>query len=350
MTWWEAIILGIVEGLTEYLPVSSTGHLLMTQQLLGIGTESLEAEQAANAFAICIQAGAIIAVLGLYWRRVVQMTQGGLGLVGLTKKNEEGFKLGINIVVAFIPAAVIGLIFDEKIEELLFGVWPIVIAWFVGGVAILAVAWWRKKQKAAASGEEGDEGGDAGGESTEVGKTLESLTWQMALVIGLIQCIAMWPGTSRSLVTIVGGVLVGMRLGAAVEFSFLLGVITLCAATVYKAVLDSITVTLPDGTVQETMMVLWMAEEYGWFPMIIGSFAAWLSAVIAVKWMVEYLKKHGMEIFGYYRIAIAIVAAALVLGGILDADGAAESETIEVIPTSSIQLEHDGMLNIAWRD
>ncbi|MEM1107210.1 MAG: undecaprenyl-diphosphate phosphatase [Planctomycetota bacterium] len=302
MTWWQAIILGLVEGLTEYLPVSSTGHLLVAQALLGIGTESVEANAAANAYAICIQAGAILAVLGLYWKRVRQCSVGWAGKVGVGPGDEPGFRIGLNMLVAFMPAAIIGLLLGEWIESKLFGMWPIVIAWFVGGVAILATAWYRRRRLA----QEGK------------GADLDAMTWRMALGIGLIQCIAMWPGTSRSLVTIVGGVLVGMSLASAVEFSFLLGVITLCAATVYKAVLDT-AVVIVDGQPQEMVMVLAMAHEYGWLNMAIGSVAAWASAVAAVTWMVAYLKKHGMEVFGYYRIAIAVVVAGLLLGEVLQA-------------------------------
>jgi undecaprenyl-diphosphatase len=286
MTWWQAIILGLVEGITEYLPVSSTGHLLVVQDLLGIGTESADAWKAANAFAICIQAGAILAVLNLYWSRVKQGVVGMLGPIGIGKGDEAGLRLFINLVVAFMPAAVIGLIADDWIEAHLFNAWTIVAAWFVGGVAILAVAFWKH-------GKSGDE---------HKGADLDSLPWKMALTIGFIQCLAMMPGTSRSLVTIVGGVLVGLHIAAAVEFSFLLGVVTLLAATVYKA--------RDAGPL--------MLEEYGWTPMIIGSLAAWISAILAIKWMVAYLKKHGMSIFGYYRIAIAILVGALILGGIID--------------------------------
>ena len=303
MTWWQAIILGVVEGLTEYLPVSSTGHLLVVQAMLGIGTASPEAQAAANAYAICIQAGAILAVLGLYWRRVRQCAVGWAGKVGVGPGDAAGFRIGLNMLVAFMPAAVVGLIFDERIEALLFGMWPIVIAWFVGGVAILATVWYRKRRV------------EQEGRGTE----LEAMSWRMALAIGVIQCLAMWPGTSRSLVTIVGGVLVGLSLASAVEFSFLLGVITLCAATVYKALLDSSTVMV-DGRPQEKMMVLAMAQEYGWTNMIVGSVAAWASAVAAVTWMVAYLKKHGMELFGYYRIGIAVVVAALLLSGWLQTE------------------------------
>ena len=287
MNWWEAVILGIVEGLTEYLPVSSTGHVLIAQDLLGIGAESESAKDAANAFAICIQAGAILAVLGLYWQRVKQGVRGMLGPIGIGKGDPDGLRLFINLVVAFTPAAVVGLLLNDIIEEKLFHAWTIVFAWAFGGIAILAVAYWKHKKS-------GDE---------HVGKGIDDINWRMALAIGMIQCIAMWPGTSRSLVTIVGGVLVGLSIGAAVEFSFLLGVVTLLAATVYKA--------------KEAGPV--MIDEYGWQPMIVGSLAAYVSAVLAVKWMVAYLKKHGMALFGYYRIAIAILAAALILAGLMDA-------------------------------
>ena len=272
MSWWEAIVLGIVEGLTEYLPVSSTGHLILAQRMLGI-----EKTEASDAYAICIQAGAIIAVVGLYWHRIRGMFAGVFSMLSGDRSPNPGFRLAVNIIVAFMPAVVLGLLFDDMIEAKLFGLWPIVTAWFVGGAAILVVAWWRKRH---------------GGQ--QEGKPLEELTWQMALAIGTIQCVAMWPGTSRSLVTIVGGVLFGLSLSAAVEFSFLLGVLTLLAATVYKA--------KDAGPV--------MLETYGWWPMIIGSLAAWISAVAAVKWMVEYLKRHGMQIFGYYRVALALAVGA----------------------------------------
>lgn len=276
MHWWDAVVLGVVEGLTEYLPVSSTGHLILTQRALGVPETA-----ASNAYAICIQAGAILAVLGLYWKHVTQIAIGWGGKVGLGRGNEAGFRLGLNIIVAFLPAAVFGLLFDDWIEQKLFGLWPIVGAWLAGGIAILVVSLRRKRT------------------SSQLGKTLADLTWQMALGIGFLQCLAMWPGTSRSLVTIVGGVLVGLRLAAAVEFSFLLGVLTLCAATAYKA--------RAAGPL--------MIEEYGWMPMIVGSLAAWLSAVVAVKWMVTYLQEHGMAIFGYYRVVLAVsVAAAIVVG------------------------------------
>jgi undecaprenyl-diphosphatase len=272
---FQAFILGLVEGLTEYLPVSSTGHLLLAQRLMGI-----ESSTASDAFAICIQAGAILAVLGIYRQRVAQMVMGAVG------RNEAGQRLLINLLSAFVPAAVLGLLLEKPIKKYLFGgdewgLWPVVAAWFAGGMAILVVSLARRRR----------------GTSPTTGFDLEHLTVRMALIVGLAQCIAMWPGVSRSLITIVGGVLVGLSLPAAVELSFLLGVITLTAATAYDALKHG-----PE-----------MLATYGATPLLIGFGAAWLSAVLAVKWMVGYLKSHGMEIFGWYRVALAFVVAAWLL-------------------------------------
>ena len=278
MDWWKALILGIVEGLTEYLPVSSTGHLLLTQRALGIPQS-----QSADAFAICIQVGAIVAVLGLYFSRVRQM------IFGLVGRDAQGLQMAINVIAAFLPAAIIGLLLEKPIKKYLFGgeawgLWPIVAAWFFGGVAILVVSWWQSSRQT---------------KTHQSGLSLESLTWRMAIVVGLIQCIAMWPGVSRSLVTIVGGVIVGLSLPAAVEFSFLLGLLTLSAATVY------------DGLKYGEEMV----QSFGGLALFFGFLGAWISAVLAVKWMVAYLKRNGMQIFGYYRIALAIVVTVLIFGG-----------------------------------
>jgi undecaprenyl-diphosphatase len=272
---FQAFILGLVEGITEYLPVSSTGHLLLAQRLLGIPSST-----ASDAFAISIQGGAILAVLGLYRARVASMVRGLLG------QDETGKRLALNLIAAFIPAAVLGLLLEKIIKKYLFageawGLWPVVAAWFVGGIAILAVSWWRRRK----------------GDSPRAGLSLEQLTLRMAVIVGVAQCLAMWPGVSRSLITIVGGVLVGLSLPAAVELSFLLGVVTLSAATAKDAW---------DNGAE-------MLAAYGPVPLAIGFFAAWVSAVLAVRWMVGYLKRHGMEIFGWYRVLLAIAVTAWLL-------------------------------------
>jgi len=260
----QALILGLVEGITEYLPVSSTGHLLIAQRLLGI-----EENDASHAYAIAIQAGAILAVLGLYRQRVGQMIQGLLG------RDAGGLKLAICVVIGFLPVAVLGGLFDKSIEAHLFGVTPVIAAWVVGAVLILALSKWTTAHRE--------------------GKSLDQIGWRGALVIGIAQCIAMWPGTSRSLVTILGGLLVGLSLPAAVEFAFLLGLITLTAATGYKA--------LKSGN--------GMVAAYGWAPLIAGFAMAWVSAALAVKWMVAWLNKHGLALFAWWRLAAAALAATL---------------------------------------
>lgn len=284
MTAFQAAILGIVEGVTEYLPVSSTGHLLLAERIMGIGAaessdnpDQQRNKDAADAYAICIQAGAIVAVLGLYAKRVKQMFLGMLG------RDAEGLRMLVNLGAAFLPAAVLGFLLHRTIKTYLFGPWPIILAWLTGGLAIL----WIEKRRQSSNP---DPRGGAG---------LSSLNVRMALVIGLAQCVAMWPGVSRSLATILGGVMVGLSTPAAVEFSFLLGVVTLGAATLFDA--------LKHGRE--------MLETFSTLALSLGLLTAFLSAVVSVKWMVAYLNQHGLEIFGYYRVGIAALAAILMVGG-----------------------------------
>ncbi len=285
MNWWQALILGVIEGITEYLPVSSTGHLVVAQRMM-LGNLSGQEKAAADCFAICIQGGAIAAVLGLYFPRVRQMF---LGLLG---KDKEGLHLIFAILAGFLPAAVIGILANDWIEEKLFHFKWIALAWFVGGIGILAVDRWMKK------------GGGA------KGVELAEITVKMALVIGLAQCLAMWPGTSRSLMTILGGILVGLRLSAAVEFSFLLGLVTLGAATAKKAVWPVHDIAEKYDHKLGGALLMW--DTYGLVPLLIGVIAATVSAAVAVKWMVSYLNRKGLGVFGWYRIVAAVIAAVLI--------------------------------------
>lgn len=290
---WQAFILGVIEGITEYLPVSSTGHLIVAQRLMGIGTGSLESKAAADAFAVCIQGGAILAVLGLYSKRVFQMIRGVLGL------DSEGLRLAIAIIAGFLPAATLGLLLSRWIKIYLFGMWPVIGAWVVGGIGILAVSHWKKKKAASGAGME-----------------LKDLTWQLALIIGLLQCVAMCPGTSRSLMTICGGLLVGLSIRAAVEYSFLLGVLTLTAATAKDAI-DKV-----DGVAGYDVLfggTKLMIHEYGTMPMVVGIVAAAISAALAVKWLVSYLQSHGLSVFGWYRIAVGLIVGGLITAGVIAA-------------------------------
>jgi undecaprenyl-diphosphatase len=277
LTLAQAIILGIVEGVTEFLPVSSTGHLIVAQRMLGIPTDTEQAKQAADAYAIAIQGGAILAVLGLYWKSVLRMA------AGLAGRDREGRDLAVALLTAFLPAAVIGLAANSWIKQVLFGMWPVVVAWIAGGIALLVLA------RQPAPGDPADAG------------SLPVPTVRQALLIGLMQCVAMWPGTSRSLMAIVGGLVVGLGMRRAVEFSFLLGVLTLGAATAYDS--------LKHGTL--------MVESYGLTSLLVGAAAAALSAALAVKWLVGYLARRGLRNFGWYRIVIGVAVGIALAAGFL---------------------------------
>ena len=267
----HAIVLGLVEGITEYLPISSTGHLLVTSRILGLAHSGPDGD-ALKSYEIAIQAGAIVAVLGLYRQRFVTMIE------GVTKRSEEGRRLLVALLVAFVPAAVIGLVGEKVIKKYLFGVGPVIGAWAVGGVLILVLV-------------------ARGVITRQDGRKLETLTNRDAFIIGVAQVLAMWPGTSRSLVTIVAALLLGFSMVAAIEFSFLLGVLTLGAATAYSV--------LKDGSL--------MVDTFGLLTPMIGLIVAFVAAVVSVRWMVTYLQRHTLAVFGWYRIAVAAVALILVV-------------------------------------
>jgi undecaprenyl-diphosphatase len=267
----DAVLLGLVEGITEWLPISSTGHLTVTQDLLGIDGD------AADSYAIAIQAGAILAVLGLYRDRFAAMVRGARG------QDPAGRRTLQAVVLACLPAIAVGLLLEDTIKDRLFGSWPVVVAWLVGGVAILLVARARAHIPPTK------------------GAPVTALDWQNALIIGFAQTFAMWPGVSRSLVTILAALAVGLSVPAAVEFSFLLGFVTLGGATGYE--------TLSSG--QE------MVDAYGLAVPLLGLAVAFVSAVVAMRWMVDYLNRHGLEVFGWYRIAAALVVGGLLVTNVL---------------------------------
>ncbi|MGB3411801.1 MAG: undecaprenyl-diphosphate phosphatase [Microthrixaceae bacterium] len=283
MSAWKAATLGVIEGLTEYLPISSTGHLLVASDLLGLGTTDADLK-AANTYAIAIQFGAILAVAGLFWKRFRDM------LMGLVGRSDEGRHLLIILIVAFAPAAVLGFLFDNMIEDVLFSSWPIIGAWLVGGILILAL---ERSGRIPRRDEVVEAGRD---------RVLE-ISVRQAAIIGLVQCLAMWPGTSRSLAAILGALLVGVSMGAAVEFSFLLGFVTLTAASGYSL--------LTDGGA--------LIDQFGVVNPLIGLAFAFVSAVIAIKWMIGYLQSHSLAVFGWYRIVAAGLTAGLVISGALHA-------------------------------
>jgi undecaprenyl-diphosphatase len=209
----------------------------------------------------------------LFRKRFESMIQGVRG------KSEEGRQLVYVLAAAFVPAAIVGIALESPIKKHLFGPWPVVEAWFVGGVVILAISRWFRQRR-------------VGG-----GRGLSAMTVRDGVIVGVVQVLALWPGTSRSLVTILAALFLGCSLVAAVEFSFLLGFFTLTAATGYDL--------LRHGHA--------MFSAYGVANPLIGLVVAFLAAMVAIKWMITYLERHQLDIFGYYRIAIAAVVALLLV-------------------------------------
>jgi undecaprenyl-diphosphatase len=273
LTWWQAIVLGLVEGITEYLPVSSTGHLILTSSLLHL--DHPDVKDALDAYLVVVQGGAILAVVLLYWPRVVQMVQGLLG------RDRSGLLLAFHIALAFVPAAVVGLALNKVIKATLFRDGPVLAALAAGGVWMI----WLGRRRVGGTGD------------------LETMSWRTALGIGLFQTLALWPGTSRSMVTIGGGMVLGLGAVGAAEFSFLLGLPTLGAACVHD-LLGNLRHGGPS-----------MFQQLGAGPVALGLVVAAVSAMLAVRWLVSFLTRHGLAPFGWYRLALVAIMAALIVSG-----------------------------------
>lgn len=268
---FQAFILGIVEGITEYLPISSTGHLTLASQLLGLRNSGLTEDQLAaiEAYEIIIQSGAILAVVFLYKDAILDLIKGIFG------KSVAGRKLFVNICLAALPALVVGYALHKVIEKHLHFPGPVLAALAIGGV--IMILWERFAHKQEAEGKEN--------------LRLEDLSPQKALSIGCLQCLALWPGTSRSMVTILGGMLVGLKRPIAAEFSFLVGLPVLLAATAYKG--------MKDGPI--------LVQHVGWVSILVGLVTSTVFAIIAVKWLISFLNRHGLAPFGWYRLILAVV-------------------------------------------
>ncbi len=290
ISYFDAIILGLVEGITEFLPVSSTGHLILANEFLGLNEDTILKDKnslsiqnesgekftlknAADAYAIMIQFGAILAVALIYRNDLMKM------LLGFVGKDKYGRKLFINIIVAFIPAVILGLLLGDLIESYLFGVIPVIIALAVGAFLMLLT------QKIY----------DGNVIKHKNFSKLEDVTIRQSLLIGILQCLAMWPGTSRSMMTILGGYFVGLKPADSAKFSFLLGLITLGAASIYK--------TFKDGEA--------ILQNISTLPLLLGLFVAFLSSALSVKWLVGFLNKRGLIPFAWYRIFIATILSVM---------------------------------------
>lgn len=276
MSILDTIIIAIVEGLTEFLPVSSTGHMIITQNLLGV-----ESTEFVKAFTFIIQFGAILSVVVLYWKRFFQLNntpapQGATSLKRFLHKYDFYWKL----FVAFIPAAVLGLLFSDLIDEMLESVTVVAVTLILGGIFMLFC----------------DKIFNKGDEKTE-------LTEKRAFWIGMFQCISMIPGVSRSMATIVGGMAQKLTRKAAAEFSFFLAVPTMFAATLFKMLKLFLQ---PEG-----MLIL--KENLG--TLIVGNLVAFIVAMLAIKFFISFVTKYGFKAFGWYRIVVGGIILVMLLTG-----------------------------------
>jgi undecaprenyl-diphosphatase len=263
MSWLDALILGLVEGITEFLPISSTGHLVLTRAFLGLEGPDV------NRSLIIIQGAAILAVCWEYRVKLWQV------VAGLGQKGSQRFVL--NLVIAFIPAAVLGLLFKSKIETVLFAPVPVALALVIGGVIIL----WAERRK-----------------HSETIPTADDVKPGDALKVGLVQCLALFPGTSRSAATILGGLFVGMSRIAATEFSFFLAIPTLLAATGLE---------------------LWEARHElsaaGLGPLAFSSVVSFISALLSIRFLLRFVSRHSFAGFAWYRIIFGgLILAAWAIG------------------------------------
>jgi len=255
----QTIIISIVEGLTEFLPVSSTGHMIIAEKLLGV-----ESTEFVKAFTVNIQFGAILSVVVLYWKRFFQT-----------------WDFYWKLLIAVIPALVLGFLLSERIDKLLDDVLVVAVMLVLGGILMLFVDKWFNKP--------------------EENQTMD---WKRSLKIGFFQCIAMIPGVSRSMATIVGGMTTKLSRKNAAEFSFFLAVPTMAAASGYK-LLKLVTDPAGVSMLSENLLTL-----------LIGNFVSFLVAMAAIKFFIGFLTKHGFKAFGYYRIVVGVVILVLLYLGV----------------------------------
>jgi undecaprenyl-diphosphatase len=259
MTIFEAVVIAIVEGITEFLPISSTGHMIITEALMGMNIDEFT-----KAFTVNIQFGAILSVVVLYWKRFLQ-----------------SWTFYQKLIVAFLPAAVIGFLANDIIDSLLENVMVVAITMLVGGILLLFVDKWFNKENPN-----------------------QEVTYPKALKIGFWQCVAMIPGVSRSAASIIGGMQQKLSRTNAAEFSFFLAVPTMAAASGYKLLKI---ILEPNGVsmLRDNLTTL-----------LIGNAVAFIVAMIAIKTFITFLQKNGFKVFGWYRIVVGLVLITLLLMGI----------------------------------
>jgi undecaprenyl-diphosphatase len=275
---FESVVIAIVEGITEYLPVSSTGHMIITERLLGVPSDNFT-----KLFTVGIQLGAILSVLVLYWKKWLTPLQQG----------KEGLHFYLKLIIAVVPALILGKLFDDAIDALLENAFTVSISLFTGGVLLLFIDKFFKDP---------------------VVTDHPQLSYFSALKIGAWQCIAMMPGVSRSAASIIGGMQQKLSRSFAAEFSFFLAVPTMAAATGYSLILKDW--TSPTGKVEKGYEML-LQNQALMQSFLIGNIVAFVVAMLAIKFFIGYLQKHGFRFFGWYRIIAGAVLLSLYATGYL---------------------------------
>ncbi len=259
MDFIKAIILGIIEGLTEFLPISSTGHLIIAGDILNFKGDF------AVLFEVVIQLGAILAVIYFYRSKIFSS-------IKELKPGQSGFELWSKVIIAFLPSAILGLLLKDFIEGKLFTTTTVGVALLLGALLILIVEKWRSIS------------------STVKIQRIEDVTYRYALIIGIAQCMALFPGMSRSASTIIGGIIIGMTLKSAAEFSFFLAIPTMLSAT---------TLSLWNGASDLTML--------NWIVLAVGFFVSFITALLVIDKFLVFLTKHSLKPFAYYRFFLGFV-------------------------------------------
>jgi len=258
---FKAAVMGVVEGVTEFLPVSSTGHLILAGSLIGFTDDTVKS---AKLFEIVIQAGAIVAVMIVYWQRLRE------ALAGLRGADARQRRFVLNVLIGFLPAAILGVLFSKAIKAHLFTPAVVATTFILGGFVIL----WAERRQAR----------------TVRIQTVDELTPLDALKVGLAQSLALVPGTSRSGATIIGGMLFGLSRKAATDFSFFLAIPTLIGASVYSLWKERAALSAADGPL-----------------LVVGTFVSFVVAWVVVRWLLRYIATHSFVPFAWYRIAFGIV-------------------------------------------
>lgn len=266
--WLKVLLLGIVEGITEWLPISSTGHMILLNELIHLNVSDAFMEM----FLVVIQLGAILAVVVLYWNKLWPFTTPSRGFL-----KKETWSLWFKVLAAVLPAAIIGLPFDDKIDELFYNYQTVAITLIVYGVLFIVLENRNRRRKPQV-------------------RNFKQLTYPMAFFIGIFQVLALIPGTSRSGATILGAMLLGLSRSVAAEFSFFLGIPVMFGASLLKIVKFGFDFTGTEAAI-----------------LLVGMSVAFIVSILAIKFLMSYIKKNDFKAFGYYRIVLGIIVLAYFL-------------------------------------